>query len=373
MKLKTKFTELLNKVVEVRLGEIWQLFKKLFGLCWKIGFAVVCVVTVILLMVFGIDWVKDEAGLTHYHWEDKKLGENIEIRHYSDQTCLAYNHAECRRVTPRLKWISGVPENDSLTVFCDLDEKRGFLNVNTGEIVIDGQYSKAWHFSEGLAAVVTQNNKIGFINYENELVISDVYDYVDDFDYIFRNGSCVVKDSETGLYGAIDTLGNLRLPMEYSRIVEAHDPGGMLYLRKKGKCGLADKKLNVIFETEYDNVSLPFSSIGAAYLTKDGVKQLVSFDGKVLSSFVIDSTRSLKYVVKCNSDNDHELAIHPDVVEMIVDFGCHGVMDSHTGEIIIPAIYKDVRMISKDLIMVGLDGSGENYIIFDTKGKIVKR
>ena len=40
------------------------------------------------------------------------------------------------------------------------------------------QYKHAWHFSEGLAAVVTDNGKVGFINYDNEMVIPAVYEFV---------------------------------------------------------------------------------------------------------------------------------------------------------------------------------------------------
>ena len=40
------------------------------------------------------------------------------------------------------------------------------------------QYKHAWHFSEGLAAVVADNGKVGFINYDNEMVIPAVYEFV---------------------------------------------------------------------------------------------------------------------------------------------------------------------------------------------------
>ena len=86
--------------------------------------------------------------------------------------------------------------------------------MNTGEIVINGRYKHAWHFSEGLGAVVAN------------------------YDYIFIDGVCILPDDSTGMYGVIDTLGNIRLPMEYSGIFRSYDEDTW-YLQKDGKCGLA--------------------------------------------------------------------------------------------------------------------------------------
>jgi hypothetical protein len=43
-------------------------------------------------------------------------------------------------------------------------------------------------------------------------------------------------------------------------------------------------------------------------------------------------------------------------------------MDSRTGKIIVPAVYSDVMLISKDLIMVELNGNEENNLVFNSKG-----
>jgi hypothetical protein len=265
--------------------------------------------------------------------------------------------------------VSSVPERDSLTVFCDKEGKRGYLNVNTGKIVIDGQYNHAWHFSEGLAAVVTKNNKVGFINYDNELVIPDVFDYVGNYDYIFKDGICVIYDCESEKYGAIDMTGALRLPMEYSRIFKGGEGlnYNTWYIRKDGKCGLVDENMNIIFEPIYDNIA-SYPEGGFAYLTLNGIKQKVSFDGEVLEAFVIDEAWPMEYTADAASEEGNYTYIHPYLVEVVVNYGCHGVMDSRTGKIIVPAVYSDVMLISKDLIMVELNGNEENNLVFNSKG-----
>lgn len=370
MEKKSKFKNLITRIGDVRLSQIWNKFRKPFNLCWKAGLAIFAVVFMIDLGEALIDTCKDHLGLKHYCWCDEDLGRNIEIRHFSNNQAAAYNKITDERLSPKLRWISCVPERDSLTVFCDKEGKRGYLNVNTGRVVIDGQYDHAWHFSEGLAAVVADNGKVGFINYDNEMVIPAVYDYVVDYDYLFKDGICVLPDSQTNMYGAINKQGELRLPMEYSRIFKAYNESTW-YIRKDGKCGLADADMNIIFEPVYDNVrSNP--SENNAYLTLNGVKQLVSFDGEVILPFVIDQTWPMKYMAKYHDDMADEYELHPYLVGVMVDYNCCGVMDSRNGRMVVPAIYSDVTMISKDLLMAEVGGDEENNIVFTTAGKVVE-
>lgn len=369
MKKETKFRKFLTRVGEVRIAQIWDKFRKPFNVCWKVGTAMIAIILVITLIEEAVSWAQWEFGLKHLYWADEDLGRNIEVRRFSDELYATYDKLTDKRISPKMRWISGVPERDSLTVFCDKEGRRGYINVNTGEVVIDGQYKHAWHFSEGLAAVVAENGKVGFINYENEMVIPAGYDYVVDYDYLFIGGICIVPDGQTDKYGAIDRQGVLKLPMEYSSFFKSNDESTW-YLRKDMKCGLADADMNIIFEPIYDNVeSQPWDN--NAYLTLNGVKQLVSFDGEVISPFVIDEIWPMKYMVKYNVDTEDEYEIHPYLVEVMVDVFCHGVMDSRTGKMVIPAIYSDIQMVSKDLIMAEVDGDEENNILFNTKGVIV--
>jgi hypothetical protein len=369
MEMKSKLRRTLTKVGAVRLSQICDKFRKPFNFCWKAGLAILAIVFTINLVEALVDTCKDHLGLTHYYWGDKDLGKNIEIRHFSNNQAATYNKITDERLSPKVRWISCVPERDSLTVFCDKEGKRGYLNVNTGKVVIDGQYKHAWHFSEGLAAVVADNGKVGFINYSNEMVIPAVYDYVVDFDYLFKNGICVVVDAQSNKYGAIDAAGNLKLPIEYSRIFKGYGESTW-YIRKDGKCGLADADMNIIFEPVYDNIRSNWRE-NNAYLTLNGVKQLVSFDGEVILPFVIDQTWPLKYVVKYHGDMADEYELHPYLVEVMVDYNCYGVMDSRTGKMVIPAIYSDIEMISKDLLMAEVGDDDGNHVIFTTDGKNV--
>ena len=369
MEKKSKLSRLITKLGSVRLSQIWDIFKKPFNFCWKAGLIIVALVCVVAIGDLLIDECKSALGLEHYYWQDEPLANDIEVRHYSDGMVAAYDLKTDKRMSPMVKWISGVPCRDSLTVFCDKNDKRGFLNVNTGKVVIDGQYSHAWHFSEGLAAVVSDNGKIGFINYDNEMVIPAEYDYVEESEYLFKDGMCVIRDAQTMKYGVIDREGNLRLPMDYSMIFK-NDGQDSWYIRKNGKVGLTDSHMNIIFEPIYTNISVSGCK-DSAYVTLDGVKQLVSFDGEVIIPFVIDEAWALTYRGSDDEGCDVSLT-HPYLVEVLVDYGCHGVMDTRTGKMIVPAVYSDITMISKDIMMAEIDHNEENNIVFTSSGQMVK-
>lgn len=369
MGTNSRINTFLTKIGNVRLEGIWGKLRKPFNFCWKAGLAIVAIVFTIQLVEALVDTCKDHFGLTHYYWCDENLGKNIEIRHFSNNQVATYNTITDERISQKVRWISCVPERDSLTVFCDKAGKRGYLNVNTGKVVIGGQYNHAWHFSEGLAAVVADNGKVGFINYENEMVIPAIYDYVVDYDYLFKDGVCVLPDAETNMYGAIDKTGMLKLAMEYSKIFKSYHESTW-YVRKNGKCGLVDADMNFIFEPIYDNIrSNPRER--NAYLTANGIKQLVSFDGEIIQPFVIDETWPLYYRANCEDSEGNMDFMHPYLVEVMVDYNSIGVMDTRTGRMVIPAIYSDIHMISKDLLMAELDNE-ENNIVFTTSGVIVK-
>lgn len=372
MEKKSKFRRILTRVGSVRLCQIWDKLRKPFNFCWKLGAALVGIILSFTLLQEAYYWCEDELGFDHYYWMDEDLGRNIEIRHFSNKLCATYSKATEKRLSPKVRWISCVPERDSLTVFCDKDGKRGYLNVNTGKVVIEGQYKHAWHFSEGLAAVVTDNGKVGFINYDNRMVIPAVYDYVSGHDYIFDDGICVIADIRTNKYGAIDVTGNIRLPMEYSEIFRSYTDDGTWYLKKEDKCGLADADMNVIFEAVYDNVRSNGQD-NNAYLTLNGVKQLVSFDGDVILPFVIDESFPLEYQTDCADIDGNNYSLHPYLVKIMVDYGCYGVMDTRTGKMIIPAVYSDINMISQNLLMAEIGGDEENNIIFTTAGVAVRQ
>ena len=146
----------------------------------------------------------------------------------------------------KLDWTSSSP-NDSLSVYCS-ESKRGYFNAYTGEIAIPAQYRRAWVFSEGLAAV-QKNGMIGFIDHKGNTVIDFRYPFHGNpiSEFVFENGKCIVADTT-------------------------------------GKCGIIDKAGKWLIKPDYDNISA-FEEY--AIVSKAGVRMQMSYDGRVLNSFVL--------------------------------------------------------------------------------------
>ena len=123
-------------------------------------------------------FVFHEENYGRRYWENEALSKNVRVHGFNDGKYRVFNQANGEYTTGKLKWVSKTSTGDSLAVYA-VPGKRGFLNVNTGEVVIDAEendYTKAWVFSEGLAAVM-KDDKIGFINTKNEVVIPFQFDY----------------------------------------------------------------------------------------------------------------------------------------------------------------------------------------------------
>ena len=106
---------------------------------------------------------------------------------------------------------------DTLAVFC-AEDRRGFFNVNTGKIVIEPKYRKAWNFSNGLAGV-QKNGYVGFLDPKGNVVIDFKFPYYGNplSNFVFKNGYCVVADS-TGKCGVINTKGEWVIDPVYDNV-----------------------------------------------------------------------------------------------------------------------------------------------------------
>ena len=191
-----------------------------------------------------------------FNYEEYVRNENLSVVQKDDGKISIKNIVTGETTIKDIKvdWTSssGV---DTLAVFC-ADGKRGYFNVNTGKIVIEPKYRRAWNFSEGIAAVQL-NGFIGFLNTKGEVEIGFNYPYYGNplSSFIFRNGHCVVADST-------------------------------------GKCGVIDKTGKWAIDPVYDNVET-FKEY--AIVTKAGLRAQVLYDGTVLNSYVLDAIAKLTY------------------------------------------------------------------------------
>jgi hypothetical protein len=82
----------------------------------------------------------------------------------------------------------------------------------------------------------------------------------------------------------------------------------------------------------------------------------------------VDITYPLRYVTEYHPESESEYATHPYLVDYEVDSYYHGVLDTRSGKIVIPAIYDSVEMISKDMIKASLGLENIESVVFDING-----
>ena len=353
--------------------------KEVLNATWKVA---VCLVGLLALVII-VRYARTEY---YYHFgraycDDMTLSSDVVVRAYMNSTCRVYNKRTGHYTTRKLRWVSGTPERDSLTVFCDKNGYRGFLNVNTGEIVIPAQYGKAWHFSEGLAAVEYGKKQLGFINYDNELVISAVPHESGYHDYLFKDGFCVVQRWDGVMGEWIHTVlssKTLGVIAEYYTLYWIDDHEYMI-ARDDDGYWLLDKEFNRVFAEPYDKIEQA-NDVDGVFVVRNWVKQLIGFDGTVIEPFVIDGTCRLSYVSGLTDsyydsdrecyDQDEVTEFEPDLVVYKVNYNS-GLMNAHTGKIITPAMYGDITMISRDLIRAEVNRFTYESVLLDRNGNRV--
>lgn len=351
--------------------------KKFFKILWKGLLAVAAMAVVFIGVVIVCAWQKHRNDYYNQRW----LSENVVVRYYyNKKEYWVYNDKLDKVMLKDVNNVVYASEGDSLTVFFK-DNLRGFLNVNTGQVVIPAQYKKAWIFSEGMAAVMDHTGKIGFINKENEVVLPFVYDYRKNMpiDYYFNNGFCVMTD-ECGACGMIDKEGNWAMEPRYDCIWKLHF-GKYRIVKDGDKYGMIDENLNFVFPIEYDWIEFAEDEHDGVLLTKGLIKQHVAYDGTIINPFVISGTASLYYLQRIDptiiSDNygDEELKaetyVLADYLQYYVDGLC-GVMHRKTGEIILPPRFEDITMVSPTIFKAELDDI-DGYVLYDTSGKELKQ
>ena len=332
------------------------------------------IATILILIPVGfvalVGYALYEDAYGRDYW-DRKLSENVTLRSFSDNKWRVYNKQTGEYTTEKINWVSEAPETDSLAVYA-LPGKRGYININTGHIIIDAEandYRKAWVFSDGLAAIM-KDGKIGFINDHNDVVIPFQFDYTDkcrmyDFGYVFHNGYCAMTDADGNL-GLIDKNGNWVVEPEYDEIWAPHKSGYRVIV-KDSKHGILDSTGTIVYPAEYGYISIiPDGFV----LNKGGKKWLVDFQGNVVQPFMFDNTYYLKYPVGYNECGEIKYAF-ADFVKYEV-MNSYGIMNRITGEPITPAIFSDINMLSKDLFEVQEYDSYDWYLI-DTKGNVVSK
>jgi hypothetical protein len=331
-------------------------------------------VSYLLIKFIHNNTIKDKIKLYGYNTEL--------VRFYSGKECLRLTSAKKRQFLT-IKYDKIAFDNDSLAIFF-IDNHRGYLSLSTGREVIAPIYTHAWQFSENLALVTNEKNKIGVIDRNGKLKIAFKYNYNQNHFfyqesplYSFTNGICFITNNYR--IGIIDSMGTEKLEPVYEDIfIESN---GYISTLKNGKWGIFDSMFLKLLECDFDNITVLESGL---LIEKDGQEYLMSVDGKEkISSNIYSDCYPLHYVSSGSdssySDSESELDSYsdPGVEERLCpgwtvvenDMGA-GLIRNSDRKLVIPCLYLEIRAISDKLFRCELDD--DKFLIRDQNGKIVQ-
>lgn len=259
---------------------------------------------------------------------------------------VSYNNGTINIVNPNTKEVivkdidwshySSSNEETPIVLFAK-NGKRGFCNIATGKVIVEPTtYTKAWVFSEGLAAV-EKDGFIGFVDANGDVVINFKFSYRGNplTDFVFHNGHCVVADSSN-------------------------------------KIGVIDQKGRWLIKPSYDNIEL--AKDYAIVYTDGDFKKQIDFNGNVLQNGIIDDINDLYYDVKYTNAQTGEpnvgSAKNNDYYEYRVG-SYSGLIDSQ-GNIITPPIYTDISCLTPTLFKARLQ-DWISIVIIDNKGNVLSK
>lgn len=277
--------------------------------------------------------------------------------------------------TPRLQhiFVNEYCTKDSLVVFRTFDRLRGYLNVNTGQIIIPARYNRAWNFSEGIAGVL-KDGVVSFIREDGQPAFDRTFPicYDDDYNGIafqFHHGLCVMRTMDNK-WGLINTQGEWVVEPVFTSISVPYN--GYRIVSDGKHDGLLTMDGQMALPPVYDLIRDATDGNGF-FIAKDGYAKIVDTNLKTVVPFAVDAIYRLTYVHDYRSyeEYDENGNLKPFTPQYWrYDVGPNsGVMDRH-GNVIIPALYHMVYMVDDELFDAEVTCGGE-HIFFDRKGHVV--
>ena len=233
-----------------------------------------------------------------------------------------------------VSWVHYESDKDSIILFAK-NGKRGFCNIITDEVIVKPTtYTKAWIFSEGLAAV-EKNGMIGFINAKGKVAIGFRFPYRGNSlsEFVFHDGHCIVAGPSN-------------------------------------KLGVIDKNGHWVIQPCYDAIDL--SKDYAIVYTKGDFKKQIDYNGQVLQDKIIDYINELYYDISYTDLTSGGPATgrarNTDFYEYRV--GRYAGLITSQGKIVTPPIYTSIEGVSATLFTATLK-DGWSKIFIDKNGKVL--
>lgn len=226
----------------------------------------------------------------------------------------------------------------------ETDEKYYLGTYINGKINIkEVYYNFIYDFNEGLAAVISNNNdKIGYINEEGELIIPAIYDKNTMISHQFLKNRAVVIFN--GKYGVIDKDNKTIIPFIYDYIQPVNKEEGFIKFKRNSKYGFMNYSYEEIIPPVYQSISSDSEGIAA-----------VSVDDENFAFFEIELKQLLtkfwyKRAISSSFINNYNYYQYGYAV--VTKNGESFNLVNKEGEYILYRDYLGIKVINKDYIVV---------------------
>ena len=241
------------------------------------------------------------------------------------------------------------------------DEDMNYLakydNNNIHIEIVD--YNWVYDFSGGLAAVKTIDNKIGFINTNNELVIDPIYDHHQEgasrLNYLYNNDQVILY--KEGKFGIINKTNVVLLPFEYDDLSFLGE-NRYITFELNGKVGLMDVNYKVLIEAKYAKIG-EISGTGVVPVSLDSIHY--AFLNVSTNNLVTDY--SYYNIVDYKQVNSYHIFNHSLAITSL-DNETYMLINEQF-EPLLEAGVKGIKVINEHYVVLNIDG--ENYQILNIK------
>lgn len=287
--------------------------------------------------VFGtvqiVKHIKAKHEYTYYEkkYEEEPVSGPILIK---KGKCYIINPVTTHIIVEDIDWYNYADNKDSIILFAK-NGKRGFCNILTNKIIVEPTtYTRAWMFSEGLAAV-EKDGYIGFVNTDGKFAIACKYPYRGNplTEFVFHDGHCVVADTSN-------------------------------------KLGVIDSKGHWVLKPQYDGIKL--AKDYAIVYTKGDFKKQIDYNGNVLQEGIIDNINDIyydaSYIDNDSGEPESGRALNLEYYEYVVGHFV-GLINSK-GQFLTPPIYTYIIGITPTLFCATLQ-DGYSKVFINQNGQVV--
>jgi len=348
---------------------------------WKTIIVLLVLIGIITVVYYSAILIVDawDEIASRKYYVSERMGNGYEVHSYFDGPDCIVKQRKRRPIVKDIEWVNG-NMCDSLWVVSKND-RRAYFNTKTGQLTSPFIYRKAWCYSEGVAAVLDEDNRLCFIDPQGNPAFKRTFIYNPKREccYQFHNSMCQMLDS-TGKVGLIDKSGEWVIEPGYdSATFVGYSLNGYWTLMCGDSLMVIDSSAHILIDLT-PGQQLKFVDDGSLEVWQRHYPgRLYDQFGRLLSNQTYWKVEKITYY-------EDGTEISTDVLAYYTGNDQCGLM-SLGGKVLTPAQYDEIEAIDRKLfraqktVDVVVDDEGyslyddENstiYILLNDKGELVE-